>query len=121
PGDGVPASPPAPGPSCRKRGALIDKLVGSPAYVEYLTNKWADLLAVNRKFLGAEGSATYRKWIREQVAKNTPYDQFVREVLTASGSNREHPAASYWKIQREPAAAMENTTHLFLGVRFNCN
>ncbi len=107
--------------SCTKRDELIDKLVGSKEYVEYWTNKWADLLEVNRKFLGAEGAAAYRKWVREQVAKNTPYDQFVREILTASGSNREHPAASYWKIQREPAAAMENTTHLFLGVRFNCN
>ncbi len=50
-----------------------------------------------------------------------PYDQFVRAILTASGSNRENPAASYFKILREPAAMMENTTQLFLAVRFNCN
>jgi WD40 repeat protein len=107
--------------SCDKRDALIDRLIGSKEYVEYWTNKWADLLEVNRKFLGTEGAAAYRKWIREQVDKNRPYDEMVRDILTASGSNHEHPAASYWKIQREPAAAMENTTHLFLGVRFNCN
>src|SRR5439155_9997656 len=39
----------------------------------------------------------------------------------ASGSNRENPAASYWKIVRTPTEAMENTTHLFLATRFNCN
>ncbi|HEX5105230.1 MAG TPA: DUF1553 domain-containing protein, partial [Pirellulaceae bacterium] len=33
----------------------------------------------------------------------------------------ENPAAAYWKIIRDPAALMENTTHLFLAVRFNCN
>ena len=37
------------------------------------------------------------------------------------GSNREHPAAAYFKTLRDPALTMENTTHLFLGVRFNCN
>jgi hypothetical protein len=45
----------------------------------------------------------------------------VRSILTASGSNREHPAASYFKILRDPRDTMENTTHLFLAVRFNCN
>jgi len=55
------------------------------------------------------------------VANNTPYDKFAREILTAGGSNRENPAASYFKILRDPANTMENTTHLFLAVRFNCN
>jgi WD40 repeat protein len=104
-----------------KRDELVDKLVGGESYVDYWTNKWADLLQVNRKFLGPEGAATFRQWIRGEVAANTPYDQFAKKVLTASGSNRENPAASYFKILREPATTMENTTHLFLGVRFNCN
>ena len=104
-----------------KRDELVDKLIGSKEYVEYWTNKWADLLQVNRKFLGVEGSVAFRKWIRDQVQADLPYDQFVREILTSSGTNREHPQASYYKILREPAAIMENTTQLFLAVRFNCN
>ena len=63
----------------------------------------------------------FRNWIRAQVAANTPYDKFVRAILTANGSNRENPAAAYFKILRDPAATMENTTQLFLAVRFNCN
>src|SRR4029077_8569002 len=63
----------------------------------------------------------FRTWIRAQIAANVPYDKFVRSILTAKGSNRENPAAAYFKILREPAATMENTTQLFLGVRFNCN
>lgn len=104
-----------------KRDELVDKLVGSPDYIDHWTNKWADLLQVNRKFLGAEGAAAFRKWIRGEIEANTPYDQFAKKILTASGSNRENPAASYYKILRTPDAIMENTTHLFLAVRFNCN
>ncbi|MBX9678820.1 MAG: DUF1549 domain-containing protein [Gemmataceae bacterium] len=104
-----------------KREAAVDKLIGSADYVEHWTNKWADLLQVNGKFLGSGGAAEFRKWIRNEIDKNTPYDDFARKILTASGSNRENPAASYWKILRDAPNAMENTTHLFLGVRFNCN
>src|SRR5690606_9662265 len=85
------------------------------------TNKWADLLQVNRKFLGEEGSIALRNWIKDAIATNKPYDQFAYEILTATGSNMENPAAAYWKILRDPAETMENTTHLFLAVRFNCN
>jgi len=104
-----------------KREALVDKLIGSPEFVDYWTNKWADLLQVNRKFLEVDGALAFRNWIRTQVAANVPYDQFVRSVMTASGSNKENPAASYFKILRDAPATMENTTQLFLAVRFNCN
>ncbi|MEX2175979.1 MAG: DUF1549 and DUF1553 domain-containing protein [Pirellulaceae bacterium] len=111
----------AEGESKAKREALVDQLIGSREYVEYWTNKWADMLQVNRKFLGEEGSVALRNWIKESVAANKPYDRMAHEILTARGSTLENPAAAYWKILREPTAAMENTTHLFLAVRFNCN
>jgi hypothetical protein len=104
-----------------KRDELIDKLVGSPEYVEHWTNKWADLLQVNRKFLGGEGAKALREWIRKAVAGNMPYDKFAYDVLTASGSSLDNPPASYYKVLRTPDAVMENSTHLFLAVRFNCN
>ncbi|MCE9564537.1 MAG: DUF1549 domain-containing protein [Planctomycetes bacterium] len=104
-----------------KRDELIDKLVGSDAFVEHWTNKWADLLQVNSKFLGGGGAGAFRKWIRDRVAENTPYDKFAYDILTASGSNMANPPASYYKVLRTADAAMENTTQLFLAVRFNCN
>ncbi|HTL19021.1 MAG TPA: DUF1553 domain-containing protein, partial [Patescibacteria group bacterium] len=92
-----------------------------PEYVDFWSNKWADLLQCNSKFLGVEGAELFRAWIRTQVETNTPYDRFAREILTASGSTHDNPAANYWKILRTPTEAMENTTHLFLATRFNCN
>jgi hypothetical protein len=110
-----------PRPTKVKRDEVIDKLVGGPDFVEHWTNRWADLLQVNRKFLGTEGAGAFRKWIREAVAGNMPYDEFAHKLLTGSGSNLENPEASYYKILRDPESAMETTTHLFLATRFNCN
>lgn len=104
-----------------KRAAVIDQLIGSEDYIEHWTNRWADLLMVNGKFLGSEGAAGYRQWIRTAIAENRPYDQFVREIFTATGSNHEHPAASYFKALRKPDLMAETSTQVFLGVRFNCN
>ena len=108
-------------PTREKRDALVDTLVGSEDYVEHWANKWADLLQVNSKFIGAEGAKAFRDWIRKEVADNTPHDQFARKIITANGSNKDNPPASYYKILRKPEDTMENTTHLFLAVRFNCN
>ncbi len=108
-------------PTREKRDALVDELLKSPEYVDYWTNKWSDMLQVNSKFLGPEGSLLFRDWIKGEIAANTPYDEFAYKIITATGSNKENPAASYFKILREPAEIMENTTHLFLATRFNCN
>lgn len=108
-------------PTPKKRDALIDGLIGSENFVDHWTNKWGDLLQVNRKFLGDAGATALRKWTREAIAKNMPYDQFAYGVLAASGSNIENPPAAYYKTLRTPDAVMENTTQLFLAIRFNCN
>lgn len=104
-----------------KRDALVEELVGSPDFIDQWTNKWADLLQVNRKFLGEEGAWAFRNWIRQAMASNMPYDKFVYSVLTGSGSTLVNPPASYYKVLRQPGDVMENTTQLFLAVRFNCN
>ena len=104
-----------------KRDELVDKLVGNDDYIDFWTNKWADLLMVNRKFLGVEGATALRNWIHKQLEANRPYNEFAKEILTASGSTKDNPAGGYYKTLRTPEALMENTTHLFLATRFNCN
>jgi hypothetical protein len=104
-----------------KRGEVIDKLIGNPDFIEHWSNKWADMLQVNSKFLGTEGASGLRTWIKQQVADNTPYDRFAYRIVTATGSNKDNPAAAYFKTVRTPEELVENTTHLFLATRFNCN
>ena len=104
-----------------KRSEVVDKLIGNPDFVEHWANKWADMLQVNAKFLGAEGAGGLRTWIKQQVADNTPYDRFAYRIITATGSNKDNPPAAYFKTVRTAEDISENTTHLFLATRFNCN
>jgi hypothetical protein len=109
-----------PTPMRAKRAKMIDDLMARPAFVDHWTLKWGDLLQVNRKYLGDKGAWEFRDWIHESVARNKPYDQFVRELLTSRGSSDESPAANYFRVTRDPKPTMEKTTQVFLGVRMVC-
>ena len=104
----------------RKRGRLIDRLIGSREFVDHWTLKWGDLLQSNRKHLGEKGTWAFRQWIRDAIASNQPYDDFARELLTSIGSTFRSPAANYFRVNDDPKLAMETTTQLFLGVRMVC-
>jgi WD40 repeat protein len=114
------------GDSRKKREALIDELIGSPDYVEHWANKWADLLQCNSRTLGEKGVWVFRNWISRAVAENKPYDKFVHELVTASGSTYDEPAANYMRALsnkgRKPDTTKmtEDITQTFLGVRFGC-
>jgi hypothetical protein len=107
-------------PVREKRARLVERLMARPEYVDHWSLKWGDLLKSNRKFLGQKGLWRFRDWIRESVAENKPYNQFVYELLTARGSTYDNPAANYFLIADQPNTRMETTTQLFLGVRFVC-
>ncbi len=108
-------------PGKEKREKLIDELLASNAYVEFWANKWSDLLQCNSESLGQKAVWLYRDWIRRNVARNTPWDKFVRSLLTAQGSCYENPAANYLRVLRDPGKMAEDVSQTFLGVRFNCN
>ena len=103
-----------------KRSAMIEELLASPAYVDHWTLKWSDLLLSNRKFINEQGVWAFRNWIREGVATNKRYNDFVFDLMTASGSTLENPPANYYRIAREPREVMENMTQVFVGTRFVC-
>jgi hypothetical protein len=103
-----------------KRGRKVEELMARPQFVDHWSLKWGDLLKANRKYLGEKGLWRYRDWIRQSVAENKRYDQFVYEILTARGSTYDNPAANYFLVSDSPNTQMEATTQLFLGVRFVC-
>jgi len=107
-------------PAKEKRSRLIEKLIGSPAFIDHWTLKWGDLLQANRKYLGEKGVYEFDEWIRESFAANKPYDKMVREILSSSGSSNENPAANFFRVTRDPKPTMEKTTQVFLGVRMVC-
>ena len=70
--------------SADKRDRLIDSLLTRPEFVDYWTYKWSDLLLLSGERLRPKAIETYYQWIRQSVAENKPWDQFVREIVTAT-------------------------------------
>jgi hypothetical protein len=86
-----------------KRVALIDRLLDQSAHVGYWAMKWSDILKVKAEFpvkVWPNAAQAYYRWVWESIAQNEPYDRFVRELLTSSGSNfRVGPVNFYRAIQ----------------------
>ena len=86
-----------------KRGALVEQLLTREEFADRWALKWGDLLRIRAEFpinLWPNAAQAYHRWVRTSVAQNKPYDQFARELLTASGSNfRVGPANFYRAMQ----------------------
>jgi hypothetical protein len=103
-----------------KRDRLIGQLLERPEFVDYWTYKWSDLLLVTKRKLKPVAMWAYYKWVRDQVATNTPWDVFARRLLTAQGSSIENGAANYFVIHQDPRELAETTSLTFLGFSMNC-
>lgn len=104
-----------------KRDQVIDRLLASTDYADYFANKWAALLRNKRTDARhARGTFAFHGWIRDSLAANKPYDQFVREILTASGDLSEHPPVAWYRQARTMQAQTEDASQLFLGQRLQC-
>jgi hypothetical protein len=103
-----------------KRAKLIDSLLQRPEYADFWTLKWADVLRNNRKTVQLKGAHVFQHWIRDHIVKDTPFDQVVREILTAQGSTFTNPPANYYRIARDPQNLAETTAQLFMGIRMQC-
>ena len=103
-----------------KRDKLIDHLLERPEYVDYWTYKWSDLLMLNGTLLRPDALKTYYQWVHEHVEKNTPWDQFVDEILTATGSSFENGATNFYALYQTPEDMTENACQAFLGLSIGC-
>lgn len=108
-------------PDPNKRDRLVDSLLNRPEFVDYWTYKWSDLLLLSSKNLPRreELNAFYR-FIRERVEKNQPWDQFVRDILTATGSTLDNGAANFFAMHQETVDLTETTSQTFLGFSITC-
>ena len=103
-----------------KRDRLIDHLLERPEYADFWTLKWSDVLRSNRKTFKLGGVYKFREWLRTAIELNRPFDEIVRELLTASGSTFHNPAANYYRVARDPTSLAETTAQLFFGIRMQC-
>ncbi|MBI1310300.1 DUF1553 domain-containing protein [bacterium] len=103
-----------------KRTRLVDELLDNPEYVDHWSNKWADLLRPNPYRAGIKSTLSFDNWIREAFRRNKPYDEFVRELLTARGSTFRNGAVVLFRDRREPEELTTIVSQLFLGIRLEC-
>lgn len=103
-----------------KRSQLIDVLLQHPEYAEHWASKWADLLRPNPYHVGIKATLNYDQWIRQAFRQNMPYDQFVRELVTAQGSTFRHGNATLYRNRRTPDELTTQVSQVFLGVRLEC-
>lgn len=107
-----------------KRERLVEHLLERPEFAEYWAMRWSDILRIKAEFpinLWPNAAQAYHRWVLESIAANKPYDQFVRELLTSSGSNfRVAPVNFYRAIQnRTPEGIAGAVALTFMGTRID--
>ncbi|HEX4000149.1 MAG TPA: DUF1549 domain-containing protein [Pirellulales bacterium] len=113
-----------------KRSQRIDRLLERPEFVDYWALQLADLLQ-NRKerdhdVRGAKGVRAMHEWLREQVKANRPWDELVRDLLTASGSAADRPEIGYFLVnvgeerEADKSQIVASVSQAFLGTRIGC-
>ncbi len=105
----------------KRRDQWIETLLASSDYADFFANKWSALLR-NKRGTGTHtrGTFAFHSWIRDSLAENKPYDQFVREVVSASGDLAENPPVAWFRQVRNSSSQLEDTAQLFLGQRLQC-
>lgn len=108
--------------SADKRITLIDRLLDSGGYADHFAQKWSDILRNKRRGQGDRlpGTVGFHRWLRNAIAVNMPYDQFVAEIITASGTPATNPKVQWYHEVRDLDQYVDDTAQVFLGVRIGC-
>jgi len=119
-----------------KRADLVERLLGEEYEDEYARN-WTDVWAMVLIGRDTENEQVnrsgMRQWLRRALAKNIPYDQFMEELVTATGGNTNRKdlegfnGAANFLSGKMVEMGVENgvqatakTAQIFLGVQVQC-
>jgi hypothetical protein len=114
-----------------KRRALVEELLQGPHYVNHFTNVWrALLLPQNNNQQVQFFSGQIEGWVRQRLRDNKPYDEMVRELLTAPvafnrggfrpGDVNNGAVAFYQVNESKPENVAAAASRLFLGIKLEC-
>ncbi|MCH2212803.1 MAG: DUF1549 and DUF1553 domain-containing protein [Fuerstiella sp.] len=107
-------------PSADKRRKLVGRLLREPDFADHWANKWMDLLRPNPYHVGIKTVMSYDRWIRERFHQRMPWDEFVRELITARGGTWRNGAVTLFRDRRTPDEITTLVSQLFVGVRLEC-
>ncbi len=77
--------------AANKRAALVDRLIGSPEYVDKWTMFFNDLYKNTARSTNVvryeAGRTAFYEYIKKAISENRPYNQLARELITSNGDN----------------------------------
>jgi hypothetical protein len=107
--------------SADKRAKLVDRLLERKEFAEIWAMKWSELLMVkSSNDVSYKSMYLYSTWLTDKIAKNTPINQLVTEILSASGGTFKEPATNFYQIERDTLKVSENVAQVFMGIRTQC-
>ena len=105
--------------STRKRTQLIRSLGGSSRFRDGIFLFLSDLLRL-QTHNEAHGLG-WHLWLRDRTQMDAPWDETVRQMLTATGHAAENPATGYYLRDRGMLLDnLSNTFQVFLGQQIGC-
>ncbi|MAR10279.1 MAG: cell surface protein [Blastopirellula sp.] len=113
-----------------KRALLIDALLDHEDFTDLWTGLWAESV----RLMGGgytpvatdlKAAESYYQWIHGQIKQNRPFNAFVYDQVTASGSNlNQGPTNLYTmlvhNVRFQPKSFAADFSQLFLGVQIQC-
>lgn len=108
-------------PDPDKRRKWVEQLLASPDYADYFANKWSAILRNKRRDeRSTRGNFLFHDWIRRSLLENKPYDQWMREIVTASGEIGRNPAVTWFREVKSIEDQVQDAAQIYLGVRLQC-
>jgi len=104
-----------------KRELLVDELLDRKEFSELWVLKWAELLQIrSSNDVSRKAMLQYYTWLQDKIARNVPTNEWVRELLGASGGTFKSPATNYYQNERDIVKVTENVAQVFMGMRVQC-
>ena len=108
-------------PAPDKRALWIDELLAHTDYADYFANKWNAILRnKRRKASDKRGNYAFHAWVRQSLHENLPFDQFVSQLVAASGEIGHNPAVAWFRAVSKREERLQDIAQVFLGVRLQC-
>ncbi len=104
-----------------KRELLVDELLGRKEFAELWVLKWAELLQIrSSNQVSYKAMLLYYNWLQDKIARNVPVNEWVQELLGASGGTFKNPATNYYQNETDILKVSENVAQVFMGMRIQC-
>ncbi len=104
-----------------KRELLVDELLGRKEFAELWVLKWAELLQIrSSQQVSYKAMLLYYNWLQDKIARNVPVNEWVQELLGASGGTFKNPATNYYQNETDILKVSENVAQVFMGMRIQC-